>query len=516
MAALRGAVDRYLARGTDGLGPADATALRRLNAWMLLITGLVPLIVVQQLLGPQRRTAAVNTGFWLVALACRAWVHRGGAGRAARGRRAHDVLLVAAVIDLVVTALLNGGIQAAGLWYLLLIPITVAHMRSVRKTILWTAVCIAAVFLVAAVDPIWPFPRDLRVETVNVAVSMRIILLGAVSAFVVAAANVTRQHVAAIEEREERLREKTRELTLARDEADAARLVAEDAAVQLSAAKERADAASRAKSQDIEALRAAERELRATNAELDAFAYSVSHDLRTPLVALQGLAGMIAEDYGARLDDQGRHLLGRLQINVQQMERLIQDLLAFSRIGREAAGAEAVRLDDVVADVAAGMARTLEARGITVLQRDLGTLWGRRTDLERVIGNLLGNAVKYIGDTPAPLIEVGMLDRGPFVECYVKDNGIGIDPQYHDKVFEIFQRLHDVDAEGTGVGLAIVAKIVAGAGGRVWVESARGRGATFRFTWPAGAAEAACGSPRPRGEVPESGRCSAAPPSWRR
>ena len=168
--------------------------------------------------------------------------------------RAHDVILVAAVIDLVVTALLNGGIQAAGLWYVLLIPITVAHMRGVRKTILWTAVCIVAVCVVAVVDPVWPFPRDLQLETISVA--------------------------------------------------------------------------------------------------------------------------------------------------------------------------------------------------------------------------------------PAPLIEVGMLEGDPLVECYVKDNGIGIDPQYHDKVFEIFQRLQEVEAEGTGVGLAIVTKIVAGAGGRVWVESARGKGATFRFTWP--------------------------------
>lgn len=92
--------------------------------------------------------------------------------------------------------------------------------------------------------------------------------------------------------------------------------------------------------------------------------------------------------------------------------------------------------------------------------------------------------MKYLGDTPSPWVEVGSVDRGSAVECFVRDNGIGIDPAHHTRVFEIFQRLKDVEAEGTGVGLAIVKKIVEAAGGRVWVESAPGAGATFRFTWP--------------------------------
>jgi hypothetical protein len=99
--------------------------------------------------------------------------------------------------------------------------------------------------------------------------------------------------------------------------------------------------------------------------------------------------------------------------------------------------------------------------------------------------NLLGNAAKYMGDTLSPRIEVGARGGGPFVECYVQDNGIGIDPRDHEKIFDIFHRLNDVEVEGTGVGLAIVRKIVDGVGGRLWVESEKGRGATFRFTWPA-------------------------------
>ena len=124
-------------------------------------------------------------------------------------------------------------------------------------------------------------------------------------------------------------------------------------------------------------------------------------------------------------------------------------------------------------------------RKIRVSVGALPTVWGVRTHVEQVVGNLVANAVKYLGDVAEPTIEVEAETQDGMVTCLVRDNGIGIDPAYHAKVFEIFQRLGDVTAEGTGVGLAIVRKIVEGAGGRVWVESAKGAGATFRFTWPA-------------------------------
>jgi signal transduction histidine kinase len=220
------------------------------------------------------------------------------------------------------------------------------------------------------------------------------------------------------------------------------------------------------------------------NAELDSFVYSVSHDLKAPLVTIQGMAGVLLEDFAPQLPPQGRHYVERIQANTQQMEHLIFDLLALSRIGREAHAPQPVHLAELIDEVLAGFAEPIGARGIKVSQRALGTLWAIRIQLEQVFGNLLGNAIKYLGDTPAPAVEIGSADRGAFVECYVTDNGIGIDPAYHDKIFEIFQRLKEVEAPGTGVGLAIVKKIVDGAGGRIWVESAPGRGATFRFTWP--------------------------------
>lgn len=226
--------------------------------------------------------------------------------------------------------------------------------------------------------------------------------------------------------------------------------------------------------------------LKEKNAELNSFVYTVSHDLKAPLVTIQGMASVLAEDHAAALDEQGRHYVRRIQANTQQMERLLLDLLALSRIGREARAPEAVSLADLVDEILGELAEPLRTRGIKASVGDLGTLTGIRVQLEQVFRNLLSNAVKYIGDGPEPLIEVGMETRDEVAECWVKDTGIGIAPEYHDKVFEIFQRLKEVEAEGTGVGLAIVKKIVEAGGGRVWVESTRGAGTTFRFTWPLG------------------------------
>ncbi|MBI2218884.1 MAG: GAF domain-containing protein [Candidatus Rokubacteria bacterium] len=225
--------------------------------------------------------------------------------------------------------------------------------------------------------------------------------------------------------------------------------------------------------------------LRAKNAALDSFVYSVSHDLKSPLVAMQGMAGALLEDCAERLDDRGRHYLSRLQANVEQMERLIQDLLTLSRVGREGGGAGPVDLSEVVDDALAELAEPIRTRAIKVTVGELPELRGLRVQLDQVMRNLLGNAVKFMGDAATPAIEVGATRRPDAWECWVRDNGIGIEPAYHEKVFEIFQRLREVDVEGTGVGLALVKKIVDGAGGRVWVESAKGCGATFRFTWPA-------------------------------
>lgn len=229
-------------------------------------------------------------------------------------------------------------------------------------------------------------------------------------------------------------------------------------------------------------------DLQGKNAELDTFVYSVSHDLKAPLVTIQGMAGLLLEEYREQLPGEAARYLERIQANTQQMERLIADLLALARVGREARAATAVSLAEVVDDVAADLATAIRDRGIQLIRGELPTLWGVRTQIEQVMRNLLGNAVKYLGDTSEGRVEVGAVDRGTLVECYVRDNGIGIDPAYHERIFEVFQRLKEVEVDGTGVGLAIVKKIVQGRGGRIWVESAKGHGATFHFTWPKGPA----------------------------
>jgi signal transduction histidine kinase len=224
--------------------------------------------------------------------------------------------------------------------------------------------------------------------------------------------------------------------------------------------------------------------LRAKNAELDSFVYSVSHDLKAPLVSIEGLSSLLLAEYGERLDADMRNFLERIQANVQHLERLIADLLALSRIGREAHPLEDIDLREAVAAVLDELSGAVSARGVNVVVGDLARVRAIRVQIEQVIRNLLSNALKYLGETPRPCVEIATIERDDEVEALVRDNGIGIDPAYHTKVFEMFQRLNDVDVAGTGLGLPIVKKIVEGAGGRIWIESSRGAGTTVHFTWP--------------------------------
>jgi signal transduction histidine kinase len=197
---------------------------------------------------------------------------------------------------------------------------------------------------------------------------------------------------------------------------------------------------------------------------------------------------MLMEDQGEKLDDDGRRVLKRIEANAVHMAQLIGDLLALSRIGRDARAPEAVSVAEVVQSVLDRLSGQITARGVEVVAAADVTVWGVRVHLEQVFANLVSNAVKYLGPTEHPVVEIrAEEDGGRFVEFSVRDNGIGIDPAYHARVFELFQRLRDVEAEGTGVGLALVKKVIENAGGRIWVESTPGEGATFRFTWPVGA-----------------------------
>ena len=228
-------------------------------------------------------------------------------------------------------------------------------------------------------------------------------------------------------------------------------------------------------------------ELAEVNKELDAFSYTVSHDLRTPVRAVDGFARVLEEDYKERLDAEGRRLLTVVRESAQRMGQLIEDLLAFARLGRQPLKTRRVELEALVNQTIAELRIGREARRIDFAVGTLGAVEADPALLKQAFANLIGNAIKFTRDKDPAVIEVGRREEGgpedAGVVYYVKDNGAGFDMRYYDKLFGVFQRLHRVeDFEGTGVGLATVQKIITRHGGRVWADSAPGAGATFYFT----------------------------------
>jgi signal transduction histidine kinase len=226
---------------------------------------------------------------------------------------------------------------------------------------------------------------------------------------------------------------------------------------------------------------AAEAELRALNAELESFAYSVAHDLRAPLRAMQGFGEILHEDYGARLDDKGRDYLSRISTAAVRMNEMIGDLLDYSRLAREQIEIVPVSLGDVVTAAREQLAEDLAARQAEIaVPTALPTVLGHQATLVQVVANLLTNAAKFVAPGRRPQIQVGAERRDRMVRFWVKDNGIGIAPEYHQRIFRVFERLHGQESyPGTGVGLAIVAKAAERMGGTAGVESALGAGACF-------------------------------------
>jgi PAS domain S-box-containing protein len=229
--------------------------------------------------------------------------------------------------------------------------------------------------------------------------------------------------------------------------------------------------------------------LQATNAELESFSYSVSHDLRAPLRAIHGFARILTEDHKTQLDPEAQRLLGVIDQNTRRMGQLIDDLLAFSRLGRQDLAAGRVDMTALTRLVADEIRRTEGERNghVEITIGALPAAQGDRALLQQVISNLLHNAVKFTRGRPNPRIEVGSRPDGKQTVYYVKDNGAGFDARYMDKLFGVFQRLHSTEEfEGTGVGLAIVKRIVQRHGGRVWAEGKVNEGATFYFSLPDG------------------------------
>jgi PAS domain S-box-containing protein len=226
-------------------------------------------------------------------------------------------------------------------------------------------------------------------------------------------------------------------------------------------------------------------ELQAANQELEAFSYSVSHDLRAPLRAIAGYSRMFLEDYERQLDTEGKRVLGVVQSETERMGQLIDALLDFSRLGRKQMKSAPV---DMTALAQSVVRELLSRHGAVKPQVTVNALPPSRGDealIRQVLVNLVSNALKFTRHREGPLVEIGGQNDAEANTYHVSDNGVGFDPQYSDKLFGVFQRLHHQDEfEGTGVGLALVQRIVHRHGGRIWAEAQLGKGATFYFTLP--------------------------------
>jgi signal transduction histidine kinase len=234
-----------------------------------------------------------------------------------------------------------------------------------------------------------------------------------------------------------------------------------------------------------EALRKRTVELEFVNRELESFSYSVSHDLKAPIRAIQGFSRMLVGEHAARLDEEGHRLLDVIVSNTQTMSNLIDDLLALSRLGRQELKKDSVNLTAMAGQVFERLKSQEPERNLQLVLKDLPSAHGDPSLLYQVMINLMGNAIKYTKSRKAAVIEVeGKNSDNETIYC-VKDNGIGFDERYADKIFGVFQRLHRSEHyEGSGVGLAIVKRIIQRHGGRVWGEGKVDEGAVFCFALP--------------------------------
>ena len=228
-------------------------------------------------------------------------------------------------------------------------------------------------------------------------------------------------------------------------------------------------------------------ELAALNQEQEAFSYSVSHDLRAPLRAIDGASQTMVEDLGAQLGEPQRRVIAAIRGNVARMGQLVDDLLTFTRLTRLPLSRRHVNMDELVRRVASDVAAESEGRQIALDIEDLPSAQGDPALLRHVWSALISNALKFTRGRPAAEIKIGSLRAGRETVYFIRDNGVGFDMRYAGKLFGVFQRLHHPDEfEGTGVGLAIVQRIIHRHGGRIWAEAAIGQGATFFFTFETG------------------------------
>jgi len=223
-------------------------------------------------------------------------------------------------------------------------------------------------------------------------------------------------------------------------------------------------------------------QLEAAYREQEAFSYSISHDLRAPLRAIDGFAAILRESCGNHLDVEARNCLNRILVNTRNMEQLVDGLLNFSRISRKEITLETINIKELACEILKELITDESGKKCKIIIGELPAVMGDSIMIRQVLMNLLSNAIKYSSNRDEPIIELGFLG-GEKKAYFVKDNGVGFDMAYSNKLFKVFNRLHNKeDFEGNGVGLAIVARIVEKHGGRVWAEAVEGKGAVFYFT----------------------------------
>jgi hypothetical protein len=242
----------------------------------------------------------------------------------------------------------------------------------------------------------------------------------------------------------------------------------------------------RRQAEQLEVIQKLNDELKIANSELEAFSYTVSHDLRAPLRSISGYVCVLLEDYGSRLDDEGRGHLMALDRASKRMDALTRDLLAYGRVARESITLEPLPLQPLLEGVIAltGLGKTQPAK--IVIEPELLDVMANRSLLEQCLTNLIGNATKFVSSGVTPEVRIRTESRGNLARLWIEDNGIGIDASYHGKIFNIFERVGDLHKyEGTGIGLAIVQRAVQRMGGACGVESAPGQGSRFWVDLPA-------------------------------
>lgn len=226
-------------------------------------------------------------------------------------------------------------------------------------------------------------------------------------------------------------------------------------------------------------------ELEEANHDLESFAYSLSHDLREPLRAVRGYAQILLEDFAHQLDPTGQEYAARIQENTDQVEQLLQDLLSYNRLSRIGLTLQAIELSNLVGEVLKHLEIQLRQAQITV-KAPLFTVLGHYPTVEQVVTNLITNALKFVAPGVQPRIHIWNEKRDGLIRLWIEDNGIGIAPEYHDQIFQIFERLHGGESyPGTGIGLAIVQRGIERIGGRSGVESQLGQGSRFWIELPA-------------------------------